>query len=463
MLIGFNDLERGDTNVIDDVDNLDKTVYMDAVTDVSNDKETVDFKAAGELDISDATIMFVDSDKGEGFTADEVSGIKTAIKDNNNNYLANAIYYTSGNDVLLVVFDTVDWMHNDNYADEITPDKGVIYGSDAVWDEDDQKDDGVIIDRNFTFDSDSELVKYTNAELVNGDVRVGLDIADGVTFDYSIVVNKIEEVNSTWNGGAESIRTTGANVDANSTVVVTISNVRMAEDASADAINDALKTGEEVTIEATEKAVNVTVPANGTLKMDPDGAYADGTKVTVEAGGKLEVTEKGSASSSTLVGPENARIVLSEGASVAFEFGGENELAKMTITGDATIAEGQTWYAMLGPDAATATGLDMTIADGTLTIEGRLRMISGSNGSKLTVSADADVIVAAGGKLDVSGNASIVGNSKITGIDATSQIVVTAGTGTITDVTGVDTNNSGAGDGTTYTWDVSGSTWQKDA
>ena len=132
QLIGFNDLERGDVNVIDDVDKLDyDDIFFDAVTDVSNDEETVIFENGGEKDISDATIMFVDSDKGEGFTADEVSGIKNAIKDNNGDYLANAIYYTSGNDVLLVVFDTVDWMHNGIYEGKL-PQGYVIYGEDAV-------------------------------------------------------------------------------------------------------------------------------------------------------------------------------------------------------------------------------------------------------------------------------------------------------------------------------------------
>ena len=464
MLIGFNDLERGDTNVIDDVDNLDETVYMDAVTDVSNDKETVDFKAAGELDISDATIMFVDSDKGEGFTADEVSGIKNAIKDNNGDYLANAIYYTSGNDVLLVVFDTVDWMHNDNYTGKITPNKGVIYGSDAVWDEDDQKDDGVIIDRNFTFDSDSDFVKYTNAELVIGDILLGLDIADGVIFDYSITVNKIQEVYDTWEGGAESIRTTGANVDADSTVVVTISNVRMADKASADAINNALKTGEEVTIKGTEAAVNVTVPANGTLKMDPTGKYAEGTKVTVAAGGKLEVTKKNSnsTSSSTLVGPENARIVPADGTEVTFTFDVEasaNKLADMTINGNATIAAGQTWYAMLGPDAATATGLEMTVENGTLTVAGELNLIKGQNGSKLTVGTNGAVVVAENGKITVSSMASVEGNDKLTGTDATSKLVVAAAKAgaTIENVAGVSDHSE-----ETYTWDTTDSEWTAD-
>ena len=463
QLIGFNDLERGDVNVIDDVDVINANVTMDAVTDVANDEETVDFKIGGEKDISDATIMFVDSDKGEGFTADEVKGIKTATKDINGDYLANAIYYTDNNgDIALVVFDTVDWMHNDKYNN--LPKKGVIYGDDAVWDKDDQKDDGVIIDRNFTFDSDSDFVKYTNAELVNGDVRVGLDIADGVIFDYSITVNKIQEVYDTWEGGAESIRTTGANVDADSTVVVTISNVRMADNASADAINNALKTGEEVTIKGTKAAVNVTVPANGTLKMDPTGKYEEGTKVTVAAGGKLEVTEKNSnsTSSSTLVGPENARIVPEADAKVTFTFdvdGSTDKLADMTISGDATIAAGQVWYAMLGPDAATATGLEMTVENGTLTVAGELNLIKGQNGSKLTVGTNGAVVVAKDGKITVSSMASVDGNDKLTGTDATSKLVVAAAKAgaTISNVTGVSNHNE-----ETYTWSTDTSEWTAD-
>ena len=297
---------------------------------------------------------------------------------------------------------------------------------------------------------------------MNGDVRVGLDIADGVIFDYSITVNKIQEVKSTWEGGAESIRTTGANVDADSTVVVTISNVRMADNASADAINNALKTGEEVTINSTEAAVNVTVPANGTLKMDPAGTYAAGTEVTVAAGGKLEVTEKNSASSSTLVGPENARIVPEDGTEVTFTFdvdGSTDKLADMTINGDATIAAGQIWYAMLGPNAADATGLEMTVENGTLTVAGELNLIKGQNGSKLTVGTDGAVVVAENGKITVSSMASVDGNNKLTGTNATSELVVAAAKGSesINNVAGVSGHSA-----ETYTWSTTDLEWTAD-
>ena len=295
---------------------------------------------------------------------------------------------------------------------------------------------------------------------MNGDVRVGLDIADGVIFDYSITVNKIQEVKSTWEGGAESIRTTGANVDADSTVVVTISNVRMADNASADAINNALKTGEEVTINSTEAAVNVTVPANGTLKMDPTGKYEEGTKVTVAAGGKLEVTEKNSnsTSSSTLVGPENARIVPEAKTTVTIEFN-DGALADMIINGNATIAKGQTWYAMLGPDAATATGLEMTVENGKLTVAGELNLIKGKDGSKLTVGTNGAVVVAENGKITVSSMASVDGNNKLTGTDATSELVVAAAKGSesINNVAGVSGHSA-----ETYTWSTTDLEWTAD-
>ena len=174
------------------------------------------------------------------------------------------------------------------------------------------------------------------------------------------------------------------------------------------------------------------------------------------------MTEKNSASSSTLVGPENARIVPEDGTEVTFTFdvdGSTDKLADMTINGDATIAAGQIWYAMLGPNAADATGLEMTVENGTLTVAGELNLIKGQNGSKLTVGTDGAVVVAENGKITVSSMASVDGNNKLTGTNATSELVVAAAKGSesINNVAGVSGHSA-----ETYTWSTTDLEWTAD-
>ena len=280
-LIGFNKLERGDINVIDDVDKLNANVFMDAVTDVSNDEETVIFRGSGEKDISDATIMFVDSDKGEGFTADEVTGIKTAMKDRNNNYVANAIYYTDDSDnIQLVVFDNVDWMHNGVYDDnDYVGTNKVIYGDDAVWDEDDQKDDDTTVDGNFTFvSSEPSKVKVTRASVTpSNEVRFiielgGLDLSK-TSFDWKVTADGFPAASGTVTNGAGvtdmSITTSGADVSADQEITISISNIVVtgtSADATAEQINAVLEN-------ATADVTLGTIPA-GTINI-PEGKHVN--------------------------------------------------------------------------------------------------------------------------------------------------------------------------------------------
>ena len=141
--------------------------------------------------------------------------------------------------------------------------------------------------------------------------------------------------------------------------------------------------------------------------------------------------------------------------------GSTDKLADMTINGDATIAAGQIWYAMLGPNAADATGLEMTVENGTLTVAGELNLIKGQNGSKLTVGTDGAVVVAANGKITVSSMASVDGGSekKLTGTDETSELVVAAAKSSesINNVAGVSNHNA-----ETYTWSTTDSEWTAD-
>ena len=125
---------------IDDVDALVSTqdITFTAITDVSNNGNTVKFSNNVELDVSGATILYVNSDGKVGI-AD--GSIKTAIKDRADNYLANALYIDVGTDADLLIVDQLTYLKSDWHADAQDNDADLydgivgantIYGANAV-------------------------------------------------------------------------------------------------------------------------------------------------------------------------------------------------------------------------------------------------------------------------------------------------------------------------------------------
>ena len=135
--IGYDKLTKGDTNVIDDVRLLDNNITnfkFTAVKRVSNDDKTVKFVNGTELDVSSATILYVNSNDKTGVSADKGS-IREAIKDTQGNYLANALYIQVGDDADLLIVDQETYLKSSEYKDlvgNVTTNGGVIYGEDAV-------------------------------------------------------------------------------------------------------------------------------------------------------------------------------------------------------------------------------------------------------------------------------------------------------------------------------------------
>ena len=154
MLIGFKEITNGNeiylraatddtVYTIDDVELINwassnNNLFFDAVTRVSSDSKTVIFAGAGEKDISDATILYVNSDAGEGV---EAGSVKTAIKDLNDDYLANAIFLEINNSVEAVIIEQTDWLRSDYYATNLlgnnigAANSGLIYGNNAFTSE----------------------------------------------------------------------------------------------------------------------------------------------------------------------------------------------------------------------------------------------------------------------------------------------------------------------------------------
>ena len=212
--------------------------------------------------------------------------------------------------------------------------------------------------------------------------------------------------------------------------------------------------GDTVTIAGNIPTGTFTVKDDVTLKIAED-AIVGNTTFEIQSGASLK-TDVATNSSEILVGPKDARIVTADGTKVTVAFNDvDAQLATMTIAGSAEIPAGQTWYSMFGQDASTAKGLDMQVTSGKLTVNGTLKLISGSNGSKLTVSGSGAVEVGANGIINVAGKASIVGNNKITGTAATSQLNVTNGSGTISGVAGVSDHTA-----KNYTWNTGSNQWK---
>ena len=134
--IGYDKLTTGDVNVIDDVQLLDSGItnfHIDAITDVSNDGKTIKLSNGPELDVSDATILYVDSDAKTGMTSEQGT-IKEAIKDLDDNYLANVLYINVGSDAELLIVDQLTYLKSDYYETNLASDFSgkVIYGGNAV-------------------------------------------------------------------------------------------------------------------------------------------------------------------------------------------------------------------------------------------------------------------------------------------------------------------------------------------
>lgn len=172
----------------------------------------------------------------------------------------------------------------------------------------------------------------------------------------------------------------------------------------------------------------VVVQSGGTLKMDAnyngggEGSLLPSIKtIEVQAGGTL-------ASQTTNIDPadvvfvgtgDDARIQTGTTTTVTLGFAdaydSEAGMTRptLTISGDASVPTGQTWYTMF--DSGTqAIGIDMTVASGTLTVNGTLNAVSAnSTGSTLTVAEGASLDVA-GGTLDIAKKAVVTVNGTVT-------------------------------------------------
>ncbi len=131
-VIGYNTLNAKDNvNWIDDVDAMvkDKDAALSAITKVSTDKKTISVIGVGDLDISNATILYVNSDDKTGQKDGSINEAdKTA---DGKKYLANVLYAgLSGDEPDLVVIEQGRWFKSDAHKDDLVSanNDNLIYG-----------------------------------------------------------------------------------------------------------------------------------------------------------------------------------------------------------------------------------------------------------------------------------------------------------------------------------------------
>ena len=545
-VIGYDTLDEiaaassNATHVISDVRLLDKSIQnftFSAITAVSNDNKTVKFANGDELDVSDATILYVDSD---GKTGIQDGAIKKAIKDKNGDLLANALYIKSGTDAELLVVDQLTYLKSSAYetlVDSLYDNTNkVIYGANAVMDEAGTDDNqGSSTDGNFTYTTtDKSKLTVGTADIQgNGNVIFTVVPGSGVeasktTFQWTVSVNGIPVENSTNEQGAvDSVSadkmnyvTTKVSAKDGDKITIALSNIVVtgaSEDATAADINGMLtQENADVTLSSVpsgEIAVpknasltlpegtniagetviegegivkitgnitvsgdadlsnvqpniaadkTVTVSDGATLKIDAhtDGNLPSGTgTLEVAPGGTLKsvgTSEENEGQEVTFVGTDsNARIMTAAGTSVKITLS-DSGSHKMTITGNASIPVGQIWYTMFGSGKDKTKGIDTTLENGTLTVNGTLKLASGTTGTTFTVDNGAKVVVGKGATVTVAAKAilTVSGQNAFVGTDNTSTLSVTkkADSQTISGVTGVDHDST-----KDYTWNST--TW----
>ena len=173
------------------LDRNDGGLVFSAITTVSDDGNTVIMSNGDEMDISDATIIYVDSKNGAAITEGDV---KVALKNydlNGDPYMANALYIGQNNsDCELLVVDQGRYLESDYYDDTIGvsgTDANTVYGKDkAPADETGKKDyvdyeASVSRSGRLTVDLTADRPDYIPAD---ASIAVEADIyADGVYVD----------------------------------------------------------------------------------------------------------------------------------------------------------------------------------------------------------------------------------------------------------------------------------------
>ena len=377
--IGYDKLTKGDTNVIDDVRLLDNNITnfkFTAVERVSNDDKTVKFVNGTELDVSSATILYVNSNDKTGVSADKGS-IREAIKDTQGNYLANALYIQVGDDADLLIVDQETYLKSSEYktlVGSVATNGGVIYGEDAVTGNEKTVSFGALPTLKVGTKVDATIA-ITTQNIANGKaVTAKLVNASG-----SVITNGDLAVgNGTVSNGTATIKLTGTPADIGDVYVqVTVDSVTKsakmtvvaADQTPVEKIKEAIAekfNGDEdatgtqgAPFTLTQELTEITDLNDGASFVVPFNYYQNGYTTKVE-------TTNDVAKLTNDYGTANYTATLAAGKLTIADKAGDSKFAKdkqmglvFTITEDAT-GKAEKVYALITLDTTAA---DLAVAN----------------------------------------------------------------------------------------------------
>ena len=364
---------------IDGVDALvsGTNITFTAITDVSNNGNTVKFANNVELDVSGATILYVNSDGKVGI-AD--GSIKTAIKDRADNYLANALYIDVGTDADLLIVDQLTYLKSDWHADARDGDNdlydgvagvGVIYGDNAITGNEKTAAIGTLPNDLKAGVETNKTITITTKNIANG-TTVTAQLVDGN--DAAVANGTLAVANGTVSGNSATIKLTGTPATAGN-VYLKVSVDGVTKNSDAIAIADADKIVMEQIKEAIAAAFDDNADATGS-KANPyaltavlDQAdqvgqqgsfeialakYFEGYTVAATATTDMNGLDQGYDMTKYTLTQDSAKITIADKAGNETFADGKQFGIELTITEDATGGTATKLYALVTLDATAA-------------------------------------------------------------------------------------------------------------
>ena len=249
MVIGFDELNLNSDAVVvravvetteDGVYDIEGAVVLNgdnaglkfsAVVDKGGD--TVVFSNGEEVDISGATIIYIDSQSNIALTDGDIDD---AMKLSNSKYAANALYIgQDGGDCELLVIDQGTYLKSDYYK-ALAETANTQYG-DEVAKDDEEDNSGTSTTGNFTVNvSDTTLFTETGARRTDsGEAEFQFTTPDYVTkgsFDYAVKIGGVtvdSKNDVSFNGGEVKTTTSGADIASGDQVVIELSDFKVTE------------------------------------------------------------------------------------------------------------------------------------------------------------------------------------------------------------------------------------------
>ena len=390
-LIGYDEITTKDgVNTISGAEMLDRTngMVFTAITDVSNNQRTITAANGGDLDISNSTILYINTEDKLGIADGSVN---KADQDTRGLYLANVLYAGRvGDEPDVVVVEQGRWLQSGAYAAMVTGNANTIYGANA--------DTGALGFDTITDAADVDTVAELQ-DLLDNNTKVTIDI-DPTIFDLpgdiTIPAGTELEIIGNFDMDGKTITNRGTldvqgnlnmangTLDGGTTTVSGLTTI-------ASTLNGTLTTG-DLTIGASGKvtaAAKITV--NGTLTL------TDAVLNNIEVGAQLTLNT----AQAVLVdwfyqGTADRAIEITSAAKGTYTMTSVNEEGATSVNG--WLIAGDTTTKTLTGSNATLAGIKNALAAGYTTV------VVEDAASALSISTSETLALANGQTLEIKGD-----------------------------------------------------------